>query len=64
MKRVSKSHLKPKQLSMVHGEASILKQVQEHPFIVSLYTALQSKRFVYLALTYAGGGDLTRWFMI
>ena len=62
MKRVSKSHLKPKQLSMVHGEASILKQVQEHPFIVSLYTALQSERFVYLALTYAGGGDLTRWF--
>ena len=33
----------------------------EHPFLVSLHYAFESPRCFYFALTYAAGGDLTRW---
>ena len=46
---------------MVLEEMAILKSIH-HPFIVNLQHTLETPRFLYLALTYAGGGDLTLWF--
>ena len=41
-------------------ESRILQELR-HPFIVSLHYAFESPRCFYLAMTYASGGDLSRW---
>ena len=61
MKRICKGRLSEQRLRMVLEEMAILKSIH-HPFIVNLQHTLETPRFLYLALTYAGGGDLTLWF--
>ena len=60
MKRVAKGRLKPHQLKLVAEEMAILRKMR-HPFIVSLHATLESEKFIYMALHYAGGGDLSAW---
>ena len=48
------------ELSRVLEERQILSIVS-HPFIVALAGSFQTPNSFYFIMTYAGGGDLTRW---
>ena len=58
MKSLSKSALqKQKQLKYAISECKIMKQLS-HPFIVPLYFAFQTPKYLYLILEYCPNGDL------
>ena len=52
--------LSSSELSRVLEERQILSIVS-HPFIVALAGSFQTPNSFYFIMTYAGGGDLTRW---
>lgn len=47
-----------KQLKYAISEANVLKKAN-HPFIINLYYAFQTPHFLYLALDYCPGKDLS-----
>lgn len=59
IKRIKKS--KSHKLEMRLLEEYNILQALSHPFLVELHHAFQSERCFYFVMTYAGGGDLTRW---
>ena len=60
MKRISRGRLSPVQIARALEEAAILRCIY-HPYIVRLEDTLETPHSFYLTMTYAGGGDLTRW---
>ena len=60
LKRVSKKGMSAYRAAQLREECRIL-QSMSCPFIVRLEEAFQTDSCVYLAMTYAGGGDLTLW---
>jgi hypothetical protein len=60
LKRIVKVGLGAHRSAQLLEECRIIQQLH-CPFIVRLEEAFQTRSCVYLAMTYAGGGDLTRW---
>ena len=60
LKRVSKVGLSASRAARLREECRILQSLSS-PFLVRLEEAFQTDSCVYLAMTYAGGGDLTLW---
>jgi len=60
LKRVSKMGMNASRAAQLREECRILQSLS-CPFIVRLEEAFQTDSYVYLAMTYAGGGDLTLW---
>jgi serine/threonine protein kinase len=60
MKRSSKKKLSARRTRLLVEEVDIIRGIS-HPFIIRMHETFQTERYVYLALTYAGGGDLSLW---
>ena len=59
MKMLNKQRLqKQKQLKYAISEFKIMKQL-DHPFIMNLFYAFQTHKFLFLVLEYCPGGDLS-----
>jgi p70 ribosomal S6 kinase len=59
MKVLSKRLLKKKNnISYLKVERNVLIKLQQHPFLIHLFTAFQSRKYVYLVMNFLPGGEL------